>query len=222
MRRVWLLWKKSLPIFEANGWETKSVFEVGNPYISCARSMMLRKALDIEPDAIVFIDHDLSWAPEDLYKLVATEGDVVAGTYRFKTDEEKYMGYILSDDSGMPIARGDRAVSAFCVPAGFLKITKAAINKFMDAYPELVYGDKYRPFIDLFNHGAHEGVWYGEDYAFSRNWRDLGEPIWLVPDLDLTHHTGDTEYPGNFCGFLMRQPGGSEYKEIDNVCTAQA
>ena len=59
-------------------------------------------------------------------------------------------------------------------------------------------------------HGAHEGVWYGEDYAFSRNWIAAGETIWLLPDLDLTHHSATQAYPGNFHRFLLRQPGGSE------------
>ena len=43
--------------------------------------------------------------------------------------------------------------------------------------------------VDLFNHGAHDGAWYGEDYAFSRNWLALGGDIWIVPDLNLTHHS---------------------------------
>ena len=63
------------------------VHEVGSPYISAARATMLRKALDAKADVIVFIDHDLSWRPGDLLKLIETTGDVVGGTYRFKQDE---------------------------------------------------------------------------------------------------------------------------------------
>ena len=57
------------------------VSEVGCPYISAARSTMLRKALDAKADVIVFIDHDVSWKPQDLVTLIQTEGDVVAGLY---------------------------------------------------------------------------------------------------------------------------------------------
>ena len=63
--------------------------------------------------------------------------------------------------------------------------------------------------MDLFNHGALDGVWMGEDYAFSRRWEDMGEELWIVPDLDLTHH-GDKPYLGNLHRFMMRQPGGCE------------
>lgn len=200
----------SIRLIKAAGWDEGSVWEIGCPYISAARSLMLRKALDAKADVIVFIDHDLSWAPGDLLKLLETKGDVVAGTYRFKTEPEEYMGALLPDIHGRPQVRADGAVKAFCVPAGFLKITRAAANRFAAAYPDLLYGEKCNPHIDLFNHGAHKGVWYGEDYAFSRNWTDCGGEIWVVPDLNITHHSKDTAYLGNFHNFLLRQPGGSE------------
>lgn len=200
----------SLPLIQQAGWEEGMVSEVGCPYISAARATMLRKALDAKADVIVFIDHDLSWEPKALLKLIETPGDVVAGTYRFKHSEEEYMGRMLSNNDGTPMVRADGCIKAFCVPAGFLKITKEAVNKFMTAYPELVYGDKFNPHVDLFNHGAHKGTWYGEDYAFCRNWLDAGEDIWVIPDIDIHHHTPTEKFDGNFHQFLLRQPGGSK------------
>lgn len=200
----------SVPYLDAAGWEHGLVNEVGCPYISAARSTMLRKALDAGADVIVFIDHDLSWKPADLLKLINTEGDVVAGLYRFKQDDEKYMGVIQDGKDFLPVVRADGCIKATRVPAGFLKITKEAVGRFMARYPELCYGPKYSLSVDLFNHGAHKGAWWGEDYAFSRNWIDADGEIWVVPDLDLNHHTTEKEYAGNFHQFLMRQPGGSK------------
>lgn len=206
--------KASVPILDEAGIEHGIVSEVGNPYISQARNVMLRKALDAKADVIVFLDHDLSFDNDALLKLITAKGDVVAGTYRFKTQEEKYMGTIYSGKDNRPIVREDGCISAEWVPAGFLKVTKEAVDKFMTNYPELCYGPKYNLCVDLFNHGAHKGVWYGEDYAFSRNWHDIGGSIWLVPDINITHHDSEgNSYPGNFHQFMLRQPGGSEYKE---------
>jgi glycosyltransferase involved in cell wall biosynthesis len=202
----------SAPLLEQAGWEHVMVSEIGCPYVSHARATMLRKALDAKADTVVFIDHDLSWEPGDLLKLIQTPGEVVAGVYRFKRDEVEYMGQLLPALDGTPRVRDDGCVAAHSVPAGFLKITQVTVNRFMHAHPELAYGDKFSPCIDLFNHGAFEGVWYGEDYSFSRRWRALGGEIWVVPDLSLTHH-GDKPYPGNFHQFLMRQPGGSEWQQ---------
>ena len=200
--------KASIPLIQER-WDEGMVTEVGNPYISAARSYMLRKALDTKADVIVFIDHDLSWEPEDLLKLIETEGEVVSGIYRFKKDEEEYMGVIEDGKDFLPTVREDGCINATRIPAGFMKITKEGVNRFMTAYPDLCYGPKHNLSVDLFNHGAHKGAWWGEDYSFSRNWIDCGGELWIVPDLDLNHHTTEKEYKGNYHEFLLRQPGGS-------------
>jgi glycosyltransferase involved in cell wall biosynthesis len=166
--------------------------------------------LDVKSDVIIFLDHDISFPPDALLRLIQTEGDVVAGTYRFKKEEVQYMGMLMSDENQRPIVREDGCIHAEWVPAGFLKITAKGVDTFMKAYPHLTYGPAYSPKVDLFNHGAHKGIWYGEDYAFSRNWNDAGGKIWLIPDIDITHHSADKDYQGNFHQFMLSQPGGSE------------
>jgi hypothetical protein len=171
---------------------------------------MTRKALDAKPDAIIYLDYDLSWEPRDLLKLLETKGDVVAGTYRYKLDEEKYMGALFEAPDNRPRVRPDGAIYAHSVPAGFLKVTLSGIRKFMMSYPDLLMGEPDRYSVDLFNHGAHEKVWYGEDMAFSRRWRSCGGELLIVPDLSICHWAGNKQYPGNFHEFLLHQPGGSK------------
>ena len=215
----------SIPLIREAGWEDSMANSIGCPYISRARTSMLTKFLRANADVIVFIDHDVSWKPEDLLKLIETDGDVVAGTYRFKKEEEEYMGALLPDIHGYPQVRDDGCILAHCIPAGFLKITRDAVNQFMLKFPELQYIDEGTLTVDLFNHGAHKGIWYGEDYAFSRNWNERCGKIWIVPDLDLDHNDsyvpyGETEvihnvYKGNFHKYLLRQDGGSESDNPD-------
>lgn len=196
----------AVPVIEAAGWEHGLATTVNNPYISNARASMTRQALDAGADVVVYLDYDMSFDPTDLLKLLDTPGDVVAGTYRLKQDKEEYMGNVHVDAVGRPLLRADGCIKASLIPAGFLKITKEAIGRFMTAYPHLVYGPPWNPSVDLFNHGAHKGIWYGEDYAFSRNWCEAGGEIWIIPDINLNHHAGDCVYRGNFHKFLLRQP----------------
>lgn len=200
----------AIPALDGAGIDHSMVWEVGCPYISHARATMLRKALDAKADVMVFLDHDVSFRPQDLLKLIETEGDVCAGTYRYKKDEEEYMGGWLTDASGRPLLREDGCFKGNRVPAGFLKITKEAVDCFMRSYPELTFGVRYNPTVDLFNHGAIDGVWYGEDMAFSKRWIECGGEIALIPDLNITHHASDRAYPGNLHEFMCRQPGGSK------------
>jgi hypothetical protein len=194
---------------DAEGIGTGFLYVAGSPYISWTRSDMLKRALETDADAVVFLDHDLSWPVETMLKLVRHPGDVVAGDYRYKHEPEEYMSILAVGDDDRPITRADGTLDAVQVPAGFLKVSRVAVDRFREAYPELCFGRPNREFTDLFNHGAHDGLWWGEDYAFSRRWRDLGGEIHLIPDLDITHHRPDQAFPGNLHDFLLRQPGGS-------------
>ena len=196
----------SLPVIEAAGWEHEMGQTLNNPYISCARAEMLRKALDAKAEQIVFIDHDVAWRPEDMLALLAVEGDVVAGTYRFKSDEEQYMGWIAQDTQGCPITRKDGCVQMLGIPAGFMRISRAAVSTFARKYPELCYGDPLEPHIDLFNHGARDGVWWGEDLAFSDRWLKAGGELWALPHLHIDHYDRQTNicYAGNLHNYLLR------------------
>lgn len=193
------------------GHDCQSVYEIGSPYISNARAIMLRKALDAKADAIVFLDDDVSFRPKDLMAVVEAEGEVIAGTYRFKTDEEEYMGVPLESTSGRVIGReSDSAVRATRVPGGFLRITPHAVDLFMREYPGLVFGPRWSPTPDIFNHGAIDRVWHGEDYAFSRRYCESCGPIYILPDLDLVHHAVQKDgttipYPGNYRRYLEKR-----------------
>lgn len=199
-----------MPALDAAGIEHQAVFNVGSPYISCARATLLRKALDAKADAVLFIDHDVAASPDAFVKIVQSDADVAAGLYRFKQPETRYMGTLIDGPDMRPVVREDGLIAAELVPAGFLKVTREAVARMMRAYPELIYGDPISPHFDLFHHGACDGLWWGEDFALSRRWRAMGETLWVVPDLDLTHHGEDEAFPGNFHRHLLAQPGGSE------------
>lgn len=202
--------EKAVPVLKEAGWSASFIPEQGCTFVSKARSVLLQKAMD--NDVIVFLDSDMSFDPEDLLALIEAPDDVNAGTYRFKKDEVQYMGVIHTDSEGIPVVRADGLIHAQLVPAGFLKITKKAVEKFQAHYPELVYGHGDIKYLDMFNHGAHNGTWYGEDYAFCWRWNAIGGEIWLLPNLNLDHHTKEACFKGNFHKFLMAQPGGSMYK----------
>lgn len=201
----------SVPALDAAGIKHSITFEIGCPYISSAMASLTRKALDTMPDAIIYLDDDMSWTPESLLKLIECPQHVVGGTYRFKKDVEEYMGVMMTNPDGIPIQRANGLLIPKWMPSGFLKVTAKAVDIFMKAYPELNCGPSYHPTPDLFNHGAHEGIWYGQDYAFCRNYAEKCGSLSLIPDLDITHHGTDGKvYPGNFHRYLLKRPGGGE------------
>lgn len=169
---------------------------------------MMGKGLKAGFETFVFLDDDVGFQPEDLLKLLTTPGDVVAGTYRFKQDEERYMSVVFTGPNGKPIVRADGCIRADRVPAGFLKVTKSAVDLFAQNFPALVCDKDTPPSVDIFNHGAYEGQFWGEDYMFCVRYRLAGGDIWLIPDLNLDHHGKDKVYRGNLHKFLLKSPGG--------------
>ncbi len=211
--------ENTIPLLIERGWEEGFCNTSGNPYISGARAELTRKALSAGATDIFYLDYDLAWEPEGLLKVLEADGDVVCGTYRTKESDPSvvtYMGAIYSGPDERPLIREDGCIKARVVPAGFLRVKIRAIDMFMRAYPKLCYGPQYQLSVDLFNHGAHNRLWWGEDYAFARNYIAAGGEIWIVPDIQLDHwnHWIGTEpgaevYRGNFHEFLMNQPGSS-------------
>jgi glycosyltransferase involved in cell wall biosynthesis len=200
-----------IPLIRAAGWDEELVQEIDNPYIGGARAKMLRKALDHDATVVVFLDYDLQWPAGELLKLIETDGDVIAGTYRCKVDEEQYMGTVFSRSRWEgAIVREDGCIKAGVAPAGFLKITPMAVELLMANYPSFATGRVIARASTCFNHGAHDRLYWGEDYAFCRRYREKCGDVWIKPDLSLTHWMGDKPYPGNFHQFLLRAPGGSE------------
>jgi hypothetical protein len=199
------------PFLETAGWGSEVIYQTGLPYISASRAMLLHEALKRDATVIVFVDQDISWTPGSAVKLIETEGGVVGGTYRYKNDEERYMGGLREVEEGGGVARTreDGCLEAYVVPAGFLKVTREAVNLMIAKHPELCCGEACSPHFDMFAHGIMEGEWRGEDTAVCLRWWQMGQKVWVVPDLDITHHSADRDYPGNLARYLERIAGYS-------------
>lgn len=203
----------SVPHIEEAGWEHGLAVEVGNVYISGARASLVKKFLDDDSyDRIFFIDYDLSWEPHAITKILAIDSDVVGGDYRFKKGDEEYMSKIISGTDNTPIVRQDGCIKVDALPGGFMCIKRSAVLEFGKHYTDLLYGPDNK-YVDLFNHGAIDGTWWGEDYGFCYRWRKMGGECWCYPNLDIDHHSKNMVYTGNLHEFLLRQPGGSHFKE---------
>lgn len=165
---------------------------------------MLGKALRWGADKIVFLDDDVSWRPEDLVAIIQAEGQVVAGTYRFKCEEETYMGKPYVGERGHPIVRAtDGAVRMHCIPAGFMRVNRSVVDAIWDRYPWLrIRGEDGIKNVDLFNHGAFNGIWFGEDYAFCRRCIEMEIDVWCLPNMDIDHNGRDQVFHGNYHRYL--------------------
>ncbi len=166
-----------------------------------ARNLLAQQFLDSGAETLVFWDDDVGCQPGDFARLLQARGDLVAGAYRYRSDPQNFP--ILPLAGGW---RGDDGLyEVEAVPAGFLKISRAAIEAMVAARPDAWFhdGEVGRAPI-LFENVVEDHQWWGEDFTFCRRARAAGLRVWIDPRVRLTH-TGAKVFVSDFSGWLGRQ-----------------
>lgn len=164
-------------------------WEVGCSLIGDARNRLAKRFLATGLKAMVFVDADMSWRAGSLMSLVKSSKDVIGGTYRPKTDEERFHVHGKA-------AKVGKLYSVGGLPGGFIKISRRALMKLRER-AKSYQGTDETPTYDFFPMGFHRGSYYGEDYGFCRLWREAGGEVFLDPTLILRHHDGMRFFEGD-------------------------
>lgn len=173
-----------------------------------------------DPDAthLLFIDSDIEFKADDVFKMLETNKNVICAGYAQKAlnlDNIKAVLATGKDDMEMctrtsvhiklPVTR-EPVIEAFYATTGFLMIKKCVFEKLIKAYPERAYkndidgycGAKADMFYDLFRISIHPVTkrYESEDYGFSSLLHEIEEPIHVFTDISLKH-MGWFGYPAN-------------------------
>ena len=203
----------------------------GEALITRGRSRLAAQFL-AHPDAthILYIDADIGFAPENVFRLLDADKDVIAAVCPLKKiDWEKVraaakagvqdlqaaaIGYVVrflpTPDKSVNVEDGFAQVAYG--GTGFLMIKRAAMQQLVDAHPELRakmgdMADALAPEAVMLFETMIEpetGQYLSEDYAFCRRWRALGGEIWADFQARLTH-VGHAAYTGSLMQAL--RPG---------------
>jgi len=188
----------------------------GDALITRARANLVALFLD-DPAAthLLFIDADIGFAPEQVFRLMESGADVVAGCYpikRLNWDKAKRaidagrpnleaaaLDYVLEIDDPDHI----RVVNGFTrvryAGTGFLMIRRHVLQR-MCAHPayaplqffrehsqDTLAGSPNRFALFECMIDPASGTYLSEDFAFCRRWTDIGGEIWADLDSRLDH-----------------------------------
>lgn len=163
--------------------------ECGNALIGDARALIVSQFLASTCDTLIFIDSDVCWQAGALVKLVEHPEDFVAGIYPQRRDP---IAYCVKWKDGEELWANPETglLEVAGVPFGFVKLTRAMIEKMVDQYPDSEFYVETAPdtkawalFAD-YRIGKHK---MGEDYAFCRRWTDMGGKVWIDPEISMGH-----------------------------------
>ncbi len=201
----------------------------GDALITRARSRLAAQFLAFtQATHILFIDADIGFAPQNVFRLLEADKDVIAAVCPLKQiNWEKTRAAVKKDVADLqavsigyvvrflPNASNEVKVdNGFAQVAyggtGFLMIKREAMQRICDAHPELRarMGDMADTLaaeaVMVFDTMVERetGQYLSEDYAFCRRWRDLGGEIWADFEARLTH-VGHAAYTGSLMQALQ-------------------
>jgi hypothetical protein len=180
---------------------------------------------------LLFIDADISFDAEQVFRLLDFDADVTAAAYPVKEfDWEKIaravragrdpqtaaLNYVTAWqlENGKVVARSGFAKVRYA-GTGFLMIRREVLIKLCEAHPELKYRRVHYP-NDPLKDNPHRfalfecmidpdsGEYLSEDFAFCRRWTDLGGEIWLDVESKLDH-SGQHLFVGNLANTLTKR-----------------
>lgn len=181
--------------------EMRVAFVPGCSLVQLARDKIAKEFLESDADRLFMFDSDVSWELGALMKMLRHDVGVVAGAYRYKSDDENYPVHFKPGD--LWAENGLLAVDV--VPGGFIAIKRHVFERMRAAFPDRGYDHKGERLFSYFNARHEGGNLLGEDTAFCVDWRKIGGTVWLDPELKLTHHGGARGFPGHIGTWLKNR-----------------
>ena len=164
--------------------------------VTRARNTLIAKGMVARPGNkeathLMFIDADVGFNVQDIYRLIADDKDIVAGLYPKKSYPVEFVYNRLPED---PPIDENGMVKVKHAGTGFMLMKREVISRMFTQYPQLKYrnelniDNKFEPFLfGLFYTGIKEGSYLSEDYMFCDRWRDIGGDIWVDTRVKLSH-----------------------------------
>lgn len=175
----------------------------GCSVVSRARNLLAQDLLESECDYLLFIDSDINFEAEDIFRLMAWADDprkgIVAAVPRVRGENKVYIADLDYDDNGELTMNGRGLIRARRVATAFMLVRREVFVTMAAAHPEWAYYDKRsdRNLTAMFDFEVTEEGYMGEDFLFCDRTRALGFEVWIDPSITLGH-MGVQEYVGNF------------------------
>lgn len=168
-----------------------------------ARNSLVRLALEGGYDDLFFIDADVEWQPEWVFKLLERPEPIIGGALIKKGDRESYT--VKIENKKLKYSDDNILISVDGVGTGFLKVSRFALEKLWAMSDSYFNNDKLIQEEErmIFDIKVENGDLISEDYIMCNKWKSLGYHIWLDPSITC-NHVGVKKYTGNLERFLKK------------------
>jgi hypothetical protein len=175
----------------------------GCSVVSRARNLLAQDLLESKCDYLMFIDSDINFEPEDVFRLMAWGTDpkkgIVAAVPRTRSETKTYIATLDHDENNQLSMNQMGLVRAKRVATAFMLVRREVFEQMVEAHPEWNYYDtrSNRMLNAMFDFLVTDEGYIGEDFLFCDRARELGFEVWVDPTITLGH-MGIQEYVGNY------------------------
>tara|TARA_R100001086_G_scaffold183817_1_gene102589 strand:- start:113 stop:607 length:495 start_codon:yes stop_codon:yes gene_type:complete len=157
---------------------------------------------------MLFIDSDVEFEPEAVFRMLVAQKDIVCTPYRVKLKDPEAIKYAVDFENPktVPILAGD-LVEVDQGPAGLMLISRKVFEKLMEDYPSMkikYHGTGTRELDETYMYNfwdttfdSAKGLWKGEDLSFCDLAKKAGFKIYANIKSETTHH-GTWGWKGKF------------------------
>ena len=202
-----------------------STTTVGNEsLITRARNTITHKFIKSGFDALLFIDGDHGFNPDDILRMIESGKDLIGAPYPMKginwenvriaalagkKDLEPYSGYfamnLLKEEQDF---NSQEPFQVKDVGTGMMFIKREVFDRvkpLCKTYKHNSVGDLGIEFgeeiTEYFTTFIEDNILLSEDYAFCNMWRKVGGEVWSAPWVRITH-SGDYNFAGQFAAMI--------------------
>jgi hypothetical protein len=182
-----------LRALERRGIEVRRV--AGFSAIDLGRSVLATRALADGFDELFWIDDDIGFDPEDVFRLRDTGEALVAGIYPKKGRRELAV-HVVPGTRSFAFGRDGSLSEVRYVGTGFMYTHRRLYEAMAPELPVCNehFGERVIPYFLPFVVKAESGPWYlGEDYAFCERARRAGHRVMVDTRVRL-YHVGTYAY----------------------------
>lgn len=180
----------------------KRFFNKGCSVLPKNRNTLVTAALADNPDWILWVDGDIAFDPQDVFRMIGHGVDIVGGAPQRRTKRWGEPGAVALDyGDGFPQRSENGLVLARGVATAFMLVRAEVFRVLAGTDDAPAYST--RDAGAGVNASLHKWFWYeidedgfdvGEDYYFCRRAAKHGFVSWCDPDVRLRHFEGMVEH----------------------------
>lgn len=192
-----------------------SYFQVpGSALLEHTRSLIADDALAWGAEVLLWVDDDITFAPEEAVKLVKAALEtqsLVAGVCALRGGDRINVDPKNKDEK-LQFYRGGRIIEVNHAGLGMTAVHRSVYDRLKQEWEPVIIFDKAR--IPYYRTRFWDGAWPGEDFSFTRLMRECGLQSYADTSVRAIHH-GD--YGWRIEDVIQQRMADAETLEVEHV-----